>query len=198
MPSRSRSPRVPRRIVGCGGAGCATVYSPNNENTEGQGRVPTEYCASSRAASEPNLADLTDLICRRVVAGRAKGRSLPTGDTGPREPRVHTVVTSKPPWPPSWPCRPKSPHRPSCRPSCCSTYRWTPSSRFLRTSRDTSCPLLQSYPSYERTTFLPPVCFACTLLLVRNSGRRSRSCEESAIASPSNKPWSCHNASARG
>ena len=30
------------------------------------------------------------------------------------------------------------------------------------------------------------------------SGRRSRSCEESAIASPSYKLWSCHNARACG
>jgi hypothetical protein len=29
------------------------------------------------------------------------------------------------------------------------------------------------------------------------SGLRSRSCEESANAGPCNKPWSCHNASAR-
>jgi hypothetical protein len=30
------------------------------------------------------------------------------------------------------------------------------------------------------------------------SGQRSRSCQESAIASPCYKPWSCHNASACG
>jgi hypothetical protein len=30
------------------------------------------------------------------------------------------------------------------------------------------------------------------------SGRRSRSCRESAIASPCDKRWSCHNASVCG
>jgi hypothetical protein len=76
------------------------------------------------------------------------------------------MVTSKTPWQPSWPYRPRSLHPCSC---CCSscywTYCWPPSSNFLRrTSQGTSCPLLQSYPLCDLITLLPLLYFATGVL----------------------------------
>jgi hypothetical protein len=83
------------------------------------------------------------------------------------------AVTLKTPWPPAWPCLPLSLHPPSWRCwSWCSTccYRWNPFWRFLWTSRGTSCPLLQSYPSRDRTTPLP-VPFVCYPGVLARSGQ---------------------------
>ena len=89
-------------------------------------------------------------------------------DTDPVEPQALRMVTSKTPWPLAWPYRPRSLH-PSYRWSCCSTYRWIPSLRVLRTSRGTSCPLSQSYPLCDRTTFLPLLWFTGISLPNRDS-----------------------------
>ena len=108
------------------------------------------------------------------TGGIRKGRSLPTRDADPTEPQALVALTSKTPWPPAWPCRPLSLlHPSSCRWAwCCWTYyyyRWNPFWRFLRTSRGTSCLLLQSYPLCDRTTFLPVLWFATGILPDRGS-----------------------------
>jgi len=123
---------------------------------------PLSSVAYSQQSTLPNGRGsmYTRLPRSRLLGNHRRGRSLQIRDTDPIEPQALMVVTSKTPWPPAWPCRPRSLRPSSYRWSCCSTYRWNPSRRFLRTSRGTSYPLLQSYPLCDRTTFLPLLWFA--------------------------------------